>query len=332
MVRAMVTLRLTATAILGVALLLSSAHADDAAVADAIARVRGERAALRYRDALAAVDAALALGRASPIQLVELYRTAGELAGGLDEPTSAQRWFARWLALVPAGRLPAGASPKLRAPLDAARAELAGRSLALTVTDSANGTVTIAIDGDVIGMVRAVRIRSTDGSGVTQQGLPGAPMTLPSPAAGTALVAAALDEHDNELLVRPIPPALATRRGGFAAGDLPLYARWHPWAAGAVALTATGGGFAWRAGVAQDEFDRLRADSITHTFAELETVRRRGERHALVANLAFGAAAATAVVAVVLAVRGGSAPEAARVVIGPTLAPDHAGVALAGWF
>ena len=48
---------------------------DDPAVTAAIARVRTERAALHYREALAAIDAALALGKASPTQLAELYRS-----------------------------------------------------------------------------------------------------------------------------------------------------------------------------------------------------------------------------------------------------------------
>jgi hypothetical protein len=301
---------------------------DDVAVAAALGRVRSERAALRYREALAAVDVALALGRASPSQLVELYRTAGELAAGLDEPTSAQRWFSRWLALVPDGRLPDDASPKLRAPLAAARAEAGGRALTVAATPAADGSVRVTASGAPRDMVRAVRLRAADGAGPRAQGLPGAPLVPPAVAAGTTLVAAALDEHGNELVVRPVE----VRRTAPGTARRPLYARWSTYAAGTAALATTGAVFAWRTAVAQDEFDRLRADSGAHTFEELEAVRRRGERHALVANLALGAAAATAVVTVVLAVRGGGGGGERAIARVPVAGADHAGVAFTGRF
>lgn len=319
-------------------LMAAVARADDASVASAIGRVRAERAALRYRDALAHVDAALAMGKASPAQLAELYRIAGELAAGLDEPTRAEHWFARWLALVPDAQLPADASPKVKAPLEAARASLDGAAIAIRVTPTAPAaTVSIAVSGDPLRLVRSVRVRGPDARATAPSGLPGAPLSIAA-IAGDALVAAALDEHGNELVVLPFarpgtPVAGGNAGSGTGAGagvgaitdtSRPIYARWEAWAAGSAALAATGTVFAWRTQVAQDEFDRLRAESDLHTFAELEDVRARGERHALFANVAFGAAAATAVVTVVLAVRGSR--------VTPVVTADHAGVALAGSF
>ena len=313
------------------------AHADDASVAGAIGRVRAERAALRYRDALAGVDAALALGKASPAQLAELYRMAGELAAGLDEPTRAEQWFARWLALVPDAQLPGDASPKVKAPLEAARAALGGARLAITVTPTAPAaTVAVAVSGDPLRMVRSVRVRGPEERGAWEGGLPGAPLSIAG-IEGDALVAAGLDEHGNELVVMPfarpgsgerdvgeIGSGSGTGTGTGTGTGRPLRGRWQTWAGVTVAFAAAGGVFAWRTDVAQDEFDRLRAESDQHTFAELEDVRARGERHALLANVAFGAAAATAVVTVVLAVRGHR--------VTPVVAADHAGVALAGSF
>jgi hypothetical protein len=308
------------------------AHADDAGVAQAIGRVRTERAALKYRDALVQVDTALAIGKASPSQLAELYRMAGELAAGVDEPTRAEQWFARWLALVPDGRLPADASPKVKAPLEAARASLAGAAIAIRVTPTAPAaTVSIAVSGDPLRLVRSVRVRGPDTAANAQGGLPGASLSIAA-IEGDALVAAALDEFGNELVVVPFArPGTAVGgngRSGTGTGTgregRAVYARWETWAAGTVALAATGAVFAWRTNVAQDEFDRLRVDSELHTFEELEEVRTRGERHALFANVAFGAAAATAVVTVVLVVRGNR--------VTPVVGADHAGVALAGSF
>jgi hypothetical protein len=329
--------------------------ADNAAVASAIARVRADRAALRYRDALAAIDSALALGKASPAQLAELYRTAGELAAGLDEPTSAERWFGRWLALVPDGRLPADASPKVRAPLEAARAALDGAKIAITVAPTATAaTVSVTVGGDPLRLVRSVRVRGAnatarESAAAAQEGLPGASLSIAT-LEGDALAAAALDEHGNELVVEPfVRPGSASDRGrgrgrgsGVGAGTdggagergpVPVYGRWTTWAAGTAVLAGAGGFFAWRTSVAQNDFDRLRDDSAMHTFDELETVRRRGERYALVTNIALGAAAVTAVVTVVLAVRSnGNDSTHDRATITPVVGADHAGVALAGSF
>lgn len=303
------------------------ARADDAGVNAALAQAWADRAALRYRQALDGIERALARGAASPAQMAEMYRMAGELAAGLDEPSSAQRWFARWVALVPDARLPADASPKLRAPMDAARAELGGARLALRV-DGDGRVVRVHVAGDALGLVRRVRVRPVDGGG-GQAGLPGEPiiMTPDGPA-----VAAALDEHGNELLAQPV--AAGDAGGGAATdarGSRSIAARWETWALAGGALAIGGGGFAWRTAVAQDEFDRLRGERGLHTFEELEDVRRRGERHALVANVAFGAAAATAVVGAILWVRGRDGDEPA-VRLGATIAPGQAGVAITARF
>lgn len=285
------------------------ARADDAQIGAAMAKARADRTALRYRQALDGIEAAIALGKASAAETAELYRLAGELAAGLDESSTAQRWFARWIAIVPDARLPADASPKLRQPLEAARAELGGKAIGLAIARQ-GGSVRVGVEGDVLGLVRRVRLGAADG-------LPGATFVVDE---APVDVAVGLDEHGNVLIEERVPAARVTRAR-------PIVARWQTWAIAGGALAATGGGFAWRTGVAQDEFDRLKNDGAT--FGETEAVRRRGERHALTANVAFGAAAVTTVVSVVLAVRGRAGE---RVVVTAALAPDHAAVALAGRF
>lgn len=301
------------------------ARADDAGVNAAIARARADRAALRYRPALEGIERAIARGEATPAQMAEMYRMAGELAAGLDEPTSAQKWFARWIALVPDARLPADASPKLRQPMDAARAEVGNARLALRV-DVDGGVVRGHVTGDALGLVRRVRVRAVDGGG-GQEGLPGEAITV---TADGPAVAAAIDEHGNELIIQPVAGGGGRTDAG-AGESRSIVGRWETWAIASGALAITGGVFAWRTAVAQDEFDRLRGESGVHTFAELEAVRRRGERHALVANVAFGAAAATAVIGAIVWVRGRDDDDRA-VRLGAAIAPGHASVAISARF
>lgn len=286
---------------------------EDAEVAALIDRAYAERDTLRYREALAAIEEALAVGRASPAQMRALYRLAGELHAGLDEPDEAERWFARWLALVPDGHLRADASPKLTAPLEAARARLRGQAIALVPRRGGDG-LAIDVTGDALGAIARLRVL---GRGAPIDAVPGARVVEPG-----ATAALGLDIHGNALVAIALaapPPRPAARR--------PLLLRWQPYAIGAAAFAAAGGFFAWRTAVAQDDFDALRADSAGHTFAELEAVRTRGERHALLANVGFGLAAASAAVAIVLAVRGDREPAVA-----PLAASGGGGLAISGRF
>jgi hypothetical protein len=263
--------------------------------------------------------------------MAELYRFAGELAAGLDEPSTARRWFAHWLALEPGARLAEDASPKLRDPLEAARVAMAGRSIAMRVARDGE-SVRVTIDDDVLGLVRKVRVGAAEG-------VPGASFALdearvdrrhvtdqgrPVEAFVPVEVVVGLDEFGNVLVEGRVPAGARTSSGAHAR---PIHARWQTWAIATGALAATGGVFAWRTSVAQDEFDRLKNEGAT--FGETETARKRGERHALTTNVAFGAAAATAVVSVVLAVRG---RDDERVTVTGVVAPGHAGVALLGSF
>lgn len=303
------------------------AHAQDAGIAAAVEKARAHRSALRYRDALDEIERAMRLGKAGPAEMAELYKLAGELAGGLDEPSTARRWFAHWLSLEPGARLAEDASPKVRDPLGAARVAMAGRRIAMRIVRE-GASVKVTIDDDVLGLVRKVRVGAAEG-------VPGAtfaldearadrsPVTDQGEASMPIDVVVGLDEYGNVLVEGRVPPAPASA----GAQARPIHARWQTWAIATGALAATGGVFAWRTTVAQDEFDRLKNNGAT--FGETESVRKRGERHALTANVAFGAAAATAVVSVVLAVR---ARGDERVAVSAVLEPDHTGLVLTGRF
>jgi hypothetical protein len=91
-------------------------------------------------------------------------------------------------------------------------------------------------------------------------------------------------------LTTPVEP---TTRGGW-----PTIVRWPVWTGVAVVAAGAGGFFAYQVGQTEDELAALNAMSDMHSFDEAESVRERGERQALFANIGFGVAGAAAVAAV----------------------------------
>lgn len=142
--------RFVAVAVM-LALVASSARADDGSAAPArvdLAEAIRLEAALEYDQALAIVERVIAAGTtAEPARLAELHLYAGRLAAGLDRGDAARAHFAIALALNPAASLPAGTSPKITAPFEAARAA----SSPLRVHATPAGAV---IDADALGLVR----------------------------------------------------------------------------------------------------------------------------------------------------------------------------------
>jgi len=133
-----------AAAVLLLAVAGGTAHAND----DLAEAIRLE-AALQYDQALAIVDRIIAAGTTTePAQLAELHFYAGRLAAGLDRADTARDHFARALALRPDLALPAGTSPKITAPFDAARA-----TPPLRLHATRDGAV---VDADPIGLVHRI--------------------------------------------------------------------------------------------------------------------------------------------------------------------------------
>lgn len=100
-------------------LVATPAHADDPALAEA----RRLEAQLDYEPALVIVEQLIARGDATREQLVERHLLAGKLAAGLERRDVAQAHFKRVLELAPDTTLPAGTSPKITEPFEAARAQ-----------------------------------------------------------------------------------------------------------------------------------------------------------------------------------------------------------------
>jgi hypothetical protein len=303
----------------------SPAFADD--VAHDLAEARKLEATLDYVGALRIIDQALARGGSDTFQYIELHLLGGKLAAGLDRAAEAEAHFARVLALRPDAALPAGTSPKLTAPFDAAKAKTV--PLAIRVT-SVRGLVTLVPAADPLGLVAGIAVAIVDGAGAHRDVIDRRSTRIALPAGTTAIEVTALDA-DGHRIWSGSPPAadvLVERPRPIApTAERSWIAKWPAWAIATGVVVGAGGLGAWRVKVAQDEFDRLRAAPDEHDFSELEAVEQRGDRWALATNIAFGAAIVTGVVTTILLVKGGE-PAA----VGVTATGSSAGIGVSGRF
>lgn len=282
-------------AVLAVLALAARAHADGA---HELAVARRLKQTLDFAGALAEVERVIAAGNSAPDALVEAYRLAGELAAGLGRDGAAITYFQRLLALDPAATLPIGTSPKVVAPFETARANLAGRKLAAHVEGD-----TIVIDDDPLGMVASILPRLL------------------------------LDRHGNTLWLAPataVAPPVVVDAPRLARP--PLYARWELWT-----LLTLGAGVSAALGAkelddAQDEWNQLKAEG-DHDFSELQEVERRGRSWATTTNIMLGATAVTGTVAVICLWRELSRPRGDdTVTVTGAVTHDGAVLGLAGRF
>jgi hypothetical protein len=275
------------------------ARADDAA--HDLAQAHELEAALDYAGALRIVDQALARGGSDTFQYVELHLLGGKLAAGLDRGAEAEAHFARVLALRPDTVLPAGTSPKMTAPFDAAKAKSV--PLAIRVT-SVRGLVTLVPSADPLGLVAGITVAVVDGAGAHRDVVDRRSTRIALPAGTTAIEVTALDADGHRIWSGPPPVAEIVVERPAPIATRSWIAKWPTWAIVTGVAVGVGGFGAWRVSVAQDEFDRFRAEPDEHDFSELQTIEDRGNRWALATNIAFGAALVSGVVTTVLIVRG----------------------------
>jgi hypothetical protein len=242
--------------------------------------------------------------------------------------------FAEAIALSPGAALAPGTSPKIAARFDAARAGLAGSSLRVHVEADPAGAA-VVIDDDPLAMIAAIRVRYRTAKGapgeLTARG--GGHVIVPLPPDAGAVELAAVDAHGNTLWIgAPIAREIAAAHEDHAWGATTA------WGAAAGGALAIGGFAAWRTSVAQDQWNALRADDAHHDYSELAAVETRGRRWALAADVAFGAAAATGAIAIVLAIREVRRPlheetePAPAAIVAPFVTPDALGLAFAARF
>lgn len=254
---------------------------------------------LRYRDAVRLSDAAWRAGGNSPTELRRLFALAGTAAGSMGDAATAQIWFSRWLCLEPEARLPAGSSPKLAQLLNAARRELAGRALTARITATASG-VTVALEDDPLAL--AVTARAGD----VQRPLAAGAVTLA--ARGPVAV---LDRYGNVLVELSVPAAVPVAAPVVVPAPVAAapvtprwYARWPVWAVVAAGSAVAGGVALHAAADADGKLDDLAAHSDNHEYSEARAQEQRLDRNQWIARVAFGAAIASATVAVVCVIRG----------------------------
>lgn len=299
-----------------------------------LAEARRLKAELRYEAARAELDRALRRGASGPAAVAEIYQLLGEVTAGLGDPTAAEAYFARLLALRPEFGLAPGASPKLTAPLEAARARASSMVLAHRIDER---RVTLVVTRDPLGMIAGARARylrpGAEPQVVEARGRGAIELVL----AGRGRVRvelAAIDEYGNELhvargLTAGPPPSRSSARS--------ILGRWQLWGGMGIALAATGTGFGLAARGAERDLADLNAgardEAFEHDFGEAESIRVRAERYALVSNLAFAGTAAVGVAAAVLLVRELRAPsEEQRLTISPAWRSGAIGVAVGGVF
>lgn len=322
----MVRLRRGAAAIaivVGLAVTVRSARADDAL---APARAAIEQA--DYAAAKTAVDAVLATGSLGPDELAEAYRLRGTVAGAMGDATGATESFTRLLSLAPKTTLPFGTSPKISKAFDKAAAYAKTHEpLKVKVdTQASPPSLTLVVTSDPLKLVAKTRVW------VIVDGKPGGTLdgtgaiALP-PGKRLDLRVAALDDRGNRLVelgtadvpivlvgreaeakpdrpavpvVTPVTPVVETPAVHEPAHERALYARWWLWGGVTVVVAGVAGYFSYATYQAKQDLVALEATSQFHTFDEAKQVEDRGHRDALIANITFGVAGATAIATTIL--------------------------------
>ncbi|WP_428265722.1 tetratricopeptide repeat protein [Haliangium sp.] len=321
----------------------SAARADDS---PHLIEARQALEALRYRDALAALERAIQTGDNGPDEIRTAYRMLGEVHAALGERRDAEAAFRRLLALNPDAELGPGVSPKLARPFEAARdaTREAGPIVVRCVVDDAAGTVRLEVEADPVELIAGARVvyRRTDGSEQQAETSGSGNLVLGIPVEDrTPLVCAAIDEHGNRLVEigswddpLVLSPAAATAAASAPAPppaparSTPVYARWYVWGAAAVVTAGAGGYFAWAADQDQAELDRLNQDSAEHSFSEARAVEESGKRNALIANIGFGVAGGMALGAALTLLLAPDEPTERELSVTPMAVPRGAGVAV----
>jgi hypothetical protein len=305
------------------------AHADNPKLAAARRAIED----VRYDDARGLLVEALDAGTNRPDEMLEIYQLSAQAAVVLGQRELAEQYYRRMLALDPRAKLPADASPKLRPPFVAAQAYMAAQGR-LDAYARRRGKMIEVTTADPIGMVAAVAA-IVDGAPRSKVAFTGGRIALAPTGIVERLVL--LDEHGNTLRVIAAP-AVAGDGDGDGKGPRQddrapapsLVRSWVTWAIPATALAATGVGFLVAGQRAKGRLDDILASNQSHFFDDAEQQRERWKTDTVVSNLAFAAAGAFAVTALVVAATRPSS--GSRATVTATVAGHRVGLALAGKF
>jgi tetratricopeptide (TPR) repeat protein len=289
---------------------------------DPLAQARKAVAESDYVAARPALAAALDAGDHSPEEVAEIYRLSGIVQAALGDAKAATEAFTRLLALSPKAALPAGTSPKLKRPFDAAgRYFKTHAPLEVKVeTVATPPTITLVVVSDPLDMIaKAHVVFAIDGGAERTKDAVASERTDVTLPAGRRIDArvAALDAHGNRLaevgskdvpivIISDAPPVVAPApvprptRVVVHAAPRPYYLQWWAHAAVGGVFGVAAVYFAWSTLSDANELERLNADSALHQFAEAQAVEDRGHRHALFTNIGLGAAGAFGIAAGIL--------------------------------
>jgi len=321
---------------------------------DPLAQARKAVAESDYVAARPALVAALDAGDHSPDEVAEIYRLSGIVHAALGDAKAATEAFTRLLALSPKAALPAGTSPKLKRPFDAAgRYFKTHAPLEVKIeTVSTPPTLTLVVVSDPLDMIaKAHVVFAIDGGAERTKDAVASERTDVTLPAGRRIDArvAALDVHGNRLaeigskdvpiviisdappVVAPAPaPALRPTRVVVHAAPRPVYLTWWAHAAAGGVFGVAAVYFAWSTLSDANEIERLNADSALHQFAEVQAVEDRGHRHALFTNIGLGAAGAFGIAAGILYLTRPRDHLETRITAAPT--PGGGAIVLGGTF
>ncbi len=287
---------------------------------DPLAQARKAVSESDYASARPALAAALEAGTHGPEEMAEIYRLSGIVAAALGDAKTATDAFTHLLVLSPAAQLPAGTSPKIKRPFEAASRFLKAHAPieVKLETVATPPTITLVVVSDPLDMITKAHVAFTiDGGAERTKDVVASErtdITLPAARRIDARVAA-LDVHGNRLveigsteapvvIVGEAPPQVAApapvakpEAVVVHAAARPLYLRWWPYAAATAAFGIGAGYFAWATRSDANELTRLFANSEFHQFGEAKAIADRGHRDALLTNIGLGATAAFAITA-----------------------------------
>ncbi len=311
--------------------------------ADALADARKAVDGSDYLSAKPALETALQAGTAGPADLAEIYKLTGIVEAALGNAGPSEKAFARWLALEPKGSLPAGTSPKITRPFDAAkdRAKKVGPLSAKAETSDDPPAVTLVIANDPAKMIVGAKVYfitdRKDEQSLEAEGKDKITIEL-GLGKRIDLRLHAVDEYGNrvvELGSKDVPIVITSsgkeKKIDASDRDLlrqkkhepeqprPWYLSHWTWGAATVVALGVGGYFGWRTREDVQRLEYLNAHSLDYRFSDAQAVEDSARRNLLVTNIAAGAAGAFAIGTVILFLTRPSTDEGAlRATITPT--------------
>ena len=312
--------------------------------------------------------AALNAGSADPDQLAEIYKLSGIVEAALGNAPASTAAFAKWLALDPHAELPAGTSPKIMRPFEAAAKKKPGKLELKPETSADPPHLALVIESDPLKLVARARVFvSVDGK--PEKKLEAASrkgkleLDLPKGKRLDVRVEA-LDEHGNTVALvgsRDVPIVITGAEAAPEASGLRPQAsgpekpvatsvdastkieahgdevhersialEWWLWGGVAVAFAGGATYFGLQARSDADELRKLNADSQNHQFSEAQAVQSRADRDAMLFNVGMVGAGVLAIGAGILYVTEPKARAETHVTAVPT--PGGAAVVLGGAF